>query len=244
MIALDLSTSMEAGDFRPQQPHQRGQGDAERGHLLAGQRPHRPGGVRRRGLHPGAAHARLRRAPRGGEAAAHPRARGRHRHRRRAGGVASTGSATRTPRARWWCSSPTATTTPAASRPSTRRRWRRRCTSRCSPSWWGRAARCRSPTGRTSSATPATGSWTSPSIPALLQQISKMTGGEYYRATDRESLRAGLQRRSSTGWTRASSSRAGRAPTTARSSRPSCSRRSSARRWSCSSASTVLRVFP
>ena len=28
--------------------------------------------------------------------------------------------------------------------------------------------------------------------PALLQQISKMTGGEYYRATDRESLRAGL----------------------------------------------------
>ena len=28
--------------------------------------------------------------------------------------------------------------------------------------------------------------------PGLLQQISKMTGGEYYRATDRESLRAGL----------------------------------------------------
>jgi Ca-activated chloride channel family protein len=28
--------------------------------------------------------------------------------------------------------------------------------------------------------------------PALLQQISKTTGGEYYRATDRESLRAGL----------------------------------------------------
>ena len=28
--------------------------------------------------------------------------------------------------------------------------------------------------------------------PALLQQISKMTGGEYYRATDRDSLRAGL----------------------------------------------------
>jgi len=28
--------------------------------------------------------------------------------------------------------------------------------------------------------------------PALLQQISKMTGGEYYRATDRETLRAGL----------------------------------------------------
>jgi Ca-activated chloride channel family protein len=28
--------------------------------------------------------------------------------------------------------------------------------------------------------------------PALLQQISKMTGAEYYRATDRESLRAGL----------------------------------------------------
>jgi Ca-activated chloride channel family protein len=28
--------------------------------------------------------------------------------------------------------------------------------------------------------------------PALLQQISKMTGGEYYRATDRDTLRAGL----------------------------------------------------
>ncbi|MGZ6132632.1 MAG: vWA domain-containing protein, partial [Myxococcaceae bacterium] len=28
--------------------------------------------------------------------------------------------------------------------------------------------------------------------PGLLQQISKMTGGEYYRATDRDSLRAGL----------------------------------------------------
>jgi Ca-activated chloride channel family protein len=30
--------------------------------------------------------------------------------------------------------------------------------------------------------------------PALLQQISRMTGGQYYRATDRDSLRAGLSR--------------------------------------------------
>jgi Ca-activated chloride channel family protein len=33
-----------------------------------------------------------------------------------------------------------------------------------------------------------------PVNPALLQEISKMTGGEYYRATDREGLRAGLRK--------------------------------------------------
>jgi Ca-activated chloride channel family protein len=33
-----------------------------------------------------------------------------------------------------------------------------------------------------------------PVNPGLLQEISKMTGGEYYRATDRNELKNGLQK--------------------------------------------------
>ena len=80
------------------------------------QRPDRPGGLRRRRLHPGAAHPRLRHPPAtwwsGSRSAssrtAPPSA--------TPSPPRSTGSASRTPAARWSSSSPTATTTPARSR--------------------------------------------------------------------------------------------------------------------------------
>ena len=92
---------------------------------------------------------------RGGEAAAHPRARGRHRHRRRARRLAQ--PAARLGRQeqgggahhRW------RQQRRAASRRWTPRGWRRRCTSRSSPSWSARAARCPSRRARTCSATPS-----------------------------------------------------------------------------------------
>ena len=78
MIALDLSTSMEAADFRPNNRlHVAKEVLTE---FLAGalERSHRPRGVLGRGLHAGAAHARLRRAQGSHQAAAHPGAGRRH----------------------------------------------------------------------------------------------------------------------------------------------------------------------
>ena len=180
----------------PAEPPPRGQGGAHRVHHQPRQRPHRPGGVRRRGLHAGAADAGLRRAQGGGEAAAHPRARGRHRHRRRAGHRRSTACATRTPRAGWWCSSPTATTTPGKISPldaaamaqgaahpglhHPRRQGRQGALPR---------------RARTCSATPCWREIGDPDQPrAAPGRSPTTTGGEYYRATDRESLKQGLQK--------------------------------------------------
>ena len=173
MIALDLSTSMEAADFRPAEPPQRRQGGAHRLHLEPGERPHRPGGVLRRGLHAGAAHARLRRAQGGRQAAAHPRARGRHRHRRRARRRRSTACATRDAKSRVVVlitdGDNNAGQDLAARRGGA---WPRRCTSPSTPSSSARAARCPSPIGTDIFGNTAWREVEIPINPELLQDIA------------------------------------------------------------------------
>ena len=243
-IALDLSTSMEAGDFRPQNRTLRGQGGAERVHRLAGQRPDRAGGVRRRRLHPGAAHARLRGAPRGGEAAADPGARGRHRHRRRARGGAQ-------PAARLGRQE-------QGGGAHHRRRQQRRAASRPLDAaamakalhipvftiLVGKGGKVPFPDGTDLFGNPSYRELEIAINPELLQEISaddrrRVLPGDRSRVAPR-----GAQRHPGQAGARASSSRAGRAPTTGRSSRPSSSRRSSSPRLELLLRSTVLRVFP
>ena len=124
-IALDLSTSMEAGDFRPQ--NRLYVAKEVLSEFIASRVNDRIGLV----VFAGAAYTQAPLTLDYGvlkevvQAAAHPGARGRHGHRRRARRRPSTACATPTPRAGWWCSSPTATTTPGRSLRSTPRRWRK-----------------------------------------------------------------------------------------------------------------------
>ncbi len=57
----------------------------------------------------------------------------------------------------------------------------------------GKGGKVPFPQGRTCSATPSGARLEIPINPELLQEIADATGGEYYRATDRESLAQGLQ---------------------------------------------------
>ena len=187
-------------------PHNRlhvAQGGAHRVPHRPGQRPHRAGGVRRRRLHAGPADARLRRAQGGGQAAAHARARGRHGDRRRDGDLAQPAARLGRQEPRGGAHHRRRQQRRADLSARRRARWRKTLNIPVYTILVGKGGKVPFPAGTGPVRQHRVARDRDPHQPRAAQGHLAETGGEYYRATDREALREGC-RRSSTAWSAAS----------------------------------------